>query len=89
MVNESFTSRQLEVGYSIATFGGIISLICSLSTIAIIFNMKKVSGYVWLVFNLAIATTFIDIGQIMYSGNKLSTDHILCQFSGILLLYGI
>ena len=59
------TTYQINVCYYAATSGGILSLLCSLSTIIIICNMKKISGYVWLVFNLAISTTFIDISQVM------------------------
>jgi hypothetical protein len=88
MTTNDFTNHQLEVCYNIASIAGIISLFCSLSTIAIILKMKKISGYVWLVLNLAITTTCIDIGQIMYSGMKLETDEALCQTSGVLLLFG-
>ena len=81
------TPYQVNVCYYAATLCGILSLLCSLSTILIICNMKKISGYVWLVFNLAISTLFIDISQIMTGGNLESND-VLCQSSGFFKLYG-
>ena len=83
-----FTYEQLEISSSVASIAGIISLFCSLSTLAVLSKMKKISGYMWLVLNLAITTTCIDIGQVMYSGMKLETNNALCQTSGVLLLFG-
>ena len=84
---------QLNVCNNVASFGGILSLFSSMSTVLIIYNMKKVSGYVWLVFHLSLATSCIAIGQIMFTDDtsllKSNGGHNpLCQASGFLRLYG-
>ena len=87
------TQYQLNVCNNVASFAGILSLFSSMSTVLIIYNMKKVSGYVWLVFHLSLATSCTAIGQIMYSGDTTSLQrngghNPLCQVSGFLKLYG-